>query len=240
MAKSSLAPEEHDEAQRSTGWASRSEAAACRPHRDVTGQIVEPAEHDLAAVLEPGVRLETRAGLFLTPIRSSLRCPARKQDASGQSLRQASRTGSACWLCARPRRRRRRGRRHRGGARRLSDPPRPTQQNLERQSHEQEQAARRSIRSHRLRAGNCRKRLRSVMLALRTADRDRRTRARTAHLVRRRLPDADAPPQSVAPVLLRITKTSPSRSPRAFNLCHRETVVTLPWAEPRAAPRRLQ
>ena len=113
---------------------STSEAVACRPHRDVTGQIVEPAEHDLAAVLEPGVRLETRGGtlsdadpqLAQVPGSPSRMRPARacvRHVAPGTSLlalrtaQTMASTGVA--IVAR--------------TRRLSDPPRPTQQNLERQ-----------------------------------------------------------------------------------------------------------
>ena len=72
-----------------------SEAIACRPHRDVTGQNVEPAEHHLAAVLEPDVRLETRGGALCGADPQLARVPGSpKQDAAGQSRRQACRTGN--------------------------------------------------------------------------------------------------------------------------------------------------
>jgi hypothetical protein len=67
---------------------------ACGPHRAVTGQIVEPAEHDLT-VLEPGVRLETRGGTLSDPDPQLALVPGSpKQDAPGQSRRQACRAGN--------------------------------------------------------------------------------------------------------------------------------------------------
>ena len=185
-----------------------SEAIACRPHRDVTGQIVEPAEHPLAAVLEPGVRLETRGGALSGADPQLARVPGSpKQDAAGQSRRQACRTGNRL-LALRTAQTMTPMDRSASRPGRAGCPIRPVQRSRTSKGNGHKAArTRRSstadwIRSHRSRAGSWRRRLRSVMV--RVADRASRPWGRCEDVApgnAPNLPEPDAPQQSVAQAL---------------------------------------